>query len=110
MTFQEVATMVGEIGLPFSYYEFNDDTAVDPPFICFYYPEDFDLKADGSNYQKIESLIIELYTDNKDFENEAAVESVLRAHGLSWSRVETYIDSEKLYMVTFNTSIIIEEE
>lgn len=110
MTFQEVATMVRSIGLPFSYYQFNDDTAVDPPFIVFYYPENIDLKADGTNYQKIESLIIELYTDNKDFEQEAAVESVLKANGLTWSRVETYIDSEKMYLVTFNTSILIEED
>lgn len=110
MTFKEVATMVREIGLPFSYYQFNDNTAVEPPFVVFYYPEDFDLKADGTNYQKIESLIIELYTDNKDFENEAAVESVLKEHGLAWSRVETYIDSEKMYLVTFNTSILIEED
>ena len=110
MTFRDVATMMGEIGIPFSYYQFDEDTAVPPPFICFYYPQDFDLQADGSNYQKIESLIIELYTDNKDFENEAKIERVLKSHGLSWSRVETYIDSEKLYMVTYNTSIIIEEE
>jgi hypothetical protein len=110
MTLQEAASMVREIGLPFSYYQFDENTAVAPPFICFYYPEDFDLKADGINYKKITSLVIELYTDSKDFASEAAVENVLRSHGLAWSRVETYIDSEKLYMVTFNTSIMIEED
>ena len=110
MTFQEVAQMVSSIGLPFAYYQFDEDTAEPPPFIVFYYPEDFDLKADGTNYKKIESLIIELYTDNKDFAQEAAVEAVLKAHELVWSRVETYIESEKLYMVTFNTSILIEED
>lgn len=68
------------------------------------------MKADGTNFQKIESLTIELYTDNKDFEQEATVESVLKSHDLSWSRVETYIESEKLYMVTYNTSILIEED
>lgn len=110
MTFKEVAQMVGSIGLPFAYYQFSDDTAEPTPFIVFYYPENIDMKADGENYQKIESLIIELYTDNKDFEQEAAVESVLKANGLTWSRVETYIDSEKMYLVTFNTSILIEED
>ena len=110
MTLQEVAQMVSSIGLPFAYYQFDDDTAVPPPFVVFYYPEDFDLKADGTNYKKIESLIIELYTDNKDFAQEAAVEAVLKAHELVWSRVETYIDSEKMYMVTYQTSILIEED
>ena len=110
MTLQEVAQMVSSIGLPFAYYQFDDDTAVPPPFVVFYYPEDFDLHADGINYKKIDSLIIELYTDNKDFAQEAAVEAVLKAHGLTWSRVETYIDSEKMYMETYQTSILIEED
>ena len=107
MTYQEIASMISEIGLPFAYYQFDNDTAVDPPFICFYYPENDDFIADSINYQKIESLVIELYTDNKDFAQEAAVESVLSAHGLVYSRMESYIDQEKMYMVTYQTSIMI---
>ena len=109
MTYQEVASMISEIGLPFAYYQFDNDTAVDPPFICFYYPENDDFIADSINYQKIENLVIELYTDNKDFALEAEVEMTLRAHGLIYDRMESYIDSEKMYMVTYQTSVLIEE-
>ena len=110
MTLKQVAQMVRSIGVPFSYYQFNEDTAVAPPFICFYYPEDFDLYADGENFQHIKSLIIELYTDNKDFRLEANVETALRSNGITWTRLESYIESEKLFMVTYQTSILIEEE
>ena len=69
MTYKEVSTMVKSIGLPYAYYQFPEGTAEAPPFICFYWSEDNDLKADNINYQKIERLNIELYTDNKDFWN-----------------------------------------
>ena len=109
MTYEKVAEMIEEMGIPFSYYQFDNDTAVDPPFICFYYPENIDVLADGENYKKIETLTIELYTDNKDFDMEAAVEKVLKAHGLVFARSESYIDSEKMHMVTYQTSVLIEE-
>jgi len=110
MTYKEIATMVGSIGVPFSYYQFSEDTAEAPPFVCFYFPGDSDLKADDSNYATIRPLTIELYTDNKDFTLEATVEGVLASNGLPYSRDETYIESEKLYMTTFQTEVVINGE
>ena len=37
------------------------------------------------------------------------VENILNQNGLVYSREETYLDSEKMYMVTFMTEIIITE-
>jgi hypothetical protein len=65
--------------------------------------------ADDSNYQKIENLVVELYTDNKDFALEQRLESVLRAAGLTWSRDETYISTERMYEVVYNIVVIITE-
>lgn len=110
MTLTEVANVVRSIGIPFAYHHFPESTGQQPPFICYYYPESSDLKADDTNYQKINELIIELYTDNKDFELEERVEAVLRANDFVFSRVETYIDSEKMYMVAFYTGVVINAE
>lgn len=111
MTYQDVATLISSIGLPYAYYQFpeNDpnNPAPDPPFVCFYFSGSDDLLADDTNYQKIRPLVIELYTDNKDFTLEETVETALNSAGLVFSRSETYIDAEKLYMVTFNTEIVI---
>ena len=52
---------------------------------------------------------MELYTDNKDFALEQAVENVLNQNGLVYSREETYLDSEHMNMVTFMTEIVITE-
>ena len=110
MTYTQIAQMIGSVGLPFAYYQFPEDTGQEPPFICFYYPQNNDMHADDSNYQKIEHLIIELYTDSKDFEAEASVESVLRENGLSWSRSETWIDSERMHEVIYETDVVVTED
>lgn len=109
MTFKQVAKMIKDIGLPYSYYQFNNDTAVAPPFICYFYTGDNDLLADNSNYQKIENLVVELYTDEKDFANEALIETALNDAGLVYSREESYLDSEKMYMVIYSCGVVITE-
>lgn len=110
MTYTQVAQMIGGIGYPFAYYQFPEDTGQEPPFICFYYPQNNDMYADDQNYQKIEHLIIELYTDTKDFEAEAAVETALKANGFSWSRSETWIDAERMHEVIYETDVVVTEE
>ena len=113
MTFQEVATLISSIGLPYAYYQFPEadpnNPAPDPPFVCFYFSGSDDLAADNTNFAKIRPLVIELYTDNKDFTLEETVETALNSAGLVFSRDETYIDAERLYMVTYNTEIVLKE-
>ena len=109
MTYRQVAEMVSSIGVPYAYYQFPNNTGIAPPFVCFYFNSSNDFAADNTNYQRIRQLSLELYTDNKDFTLEQTVENVLNQHGLVYSREETYLDSEKMYMVTFMTEIIITE-
>lgn len=110
MTTKEVAAMVAEIGVPYAYYQFPEGTGQETPFICFFYSYNNDVKADNRNYQKIERLIIELYTDNKDFDLERRVESVLASHDMVWSREEEWIDSERMLEVVFEMDVIITED
>lgn len=110
MTYKDVKTMLDGVGIPTAYYQFNKKTAQQPPFICFYYPNNNDFIADDQNYQKIEHLIVELYTDNKDFVLEHEVETVLTAHGLVYSRQETPLDDEQMFMVIYETDVLITKE
>lgn len=110
MTYEDVAKMVDSIGVPFAYYQFPEGTEQSCPFVCFYFSGSNDLAADNTNYQRIRPLIIELYTDNKDFALESTVEAVLNQNGLVYARDEVFIDSEKMNMVTYTTEIIITEE
>ena len=109
MTYRQVAEMVSSIGVPYAYYQFPNNSGIAPPFVCFYFDSSNDFAADNTNYKRIRPLSIELYTDNKDFTLEQTVENVLNQNGLVYSREETYLDSERMYMVTFMTEIIITE-
>lgn len=108
MTTAQVFQMVQTVGIPAAYHHFDEGSGQQPPFICFYYPGDDDVLADNINYARINQLIIELYTDNKDFDLEAAVEAVLKANEMVYSKVETYIDTEKMYMVAYTMEVIID--
>ena len=108
MTYKEVKTLLSGAGIPVVYYQWPVDKAPNPPYICFYYPGDNDFKADDSNYAKIRELNVELYTDEKDFALEETMEALLK--DLVYSRTETYIDSERMFQVVYETEVLITEE
>lgn len=106
MTYQEIAQMIESIGLPFAFYQFPDDTEQAPPFICFLYDYD-DFYADDSNYADKVVLTVELYTDTKDIPLESAVEAVLDANEMTWSKESTYIDSERMWQTSYTMEVFI---
>ncbi len=114
MTLQEVADMIGSIQLnnvniPFAYRAFEENEAVPPPFICYFYTGNSIEPADNKNYIPIEQLAIEVYSDTKDFALEKAVENVLNAYEMVYTREEAYIDDEKMQMVTYTMEVYINE-
>lgn len=110
MTYVQIANLIKSIGVPFSYYQFDDDTSVAPPFICYFYPERNDVLADDTNYQKVEHLIVELYTENKDFALEQKVEEALTGAGLVYTKDDEFLDDEKMHEAIYETEIVITEE
>ena len=118
MTYKEVYQVISGISMttsstgpniPAAYLQFPEDDPNNPspPFICYYYTGDNDLKADDINYQPIRQLTIELYCDNKDFTIEQTVEDALTSHGIVYSKMEAYIDSEKMYQTVYETEVVI---
>lgn len=108
MTYREIAQMIENIGLPFTYYSFPNDIAPEPPYIVFNYPDRDDFAADNKNYVKVETLTIELYTATKDFQTEAMVESALTESGLFYTKEQAYIRNEHLYLLTYVCDVITE--
>ena len=110
MTREEVATMIESMNLPCAYYEFNDDTPQEPPFICWFFSVDADFKADNQNYANIEVLNIELYTRYKDFELDDTIEAVLKQNGLVWYKETSYVENEKMYQTSYECEVMITSE
>lgn len=106
MTHKEVAQMVKSVGLPYAYYQFPENTKQNLPYICYFYTGINDLYADQQNYQRIDKLIIELYTKDKDFAKEEAVESVLTRNGFTYAKESSYIDSEKMWQIAYEMDVL----
>lgn len=105
MTYEEVMAMLEETGLPFAYDHFAEGESPDPPFIVFLFPGTENVFADDRVWQKVNDLNIEVYTDVKNPETEGRIEDILTAHELPYEKTETWIESEKMYEVLYQTQI-----
>lgn len=110
MTYDEIRQMVKEMGSPSAYHHFEEGQSPDPPFVVYLYPGTNNFSADGTVYQAVNELDIELYTDRKDLEAEKKVETVLEKHGFFYEKTETYLESEKMYEVLYEMEVLINAE
>lgn len=108
MTTAQVASMVAEIGLPYAYFEFPDNTELAPPFVSFLFTNSSDVFADDENYVDKRTLVIELYTAAKDFALEQTVRGVLNAHNMTFTMDADHLDNEQMFITTFTTEVIID--
>ena len=108
MNFRDIENMISEIGLPYAYYSFPEKEAPSLPYIIFFYGRSDNFPADDKVYQRIDSLSIELYTENKSFETEENLEAVLDDYGFVWDKTETYLNTEHMYEVIYEMEIVID--
>ena len=68
MTYQEVNTFVESLGFPCAYYQFTQNTAVPPPFICWLMEGDDERIED--KLDKIEGDLEEISKENRELKEE----------------------------------------
>lgn len=110
MLYTEIKTMLGQTGLSNTYYSYPIGNVPALPYIVWYLPNSDNFAADNKVYKKIETLNIELYTKTKDFATEKVVEDVLDAWNIVWDKTETYLETEHMYEVLYETQIVIDDE
>ena len=110
MTLRDIRNMVDSVGIPYAYYQFPEGTDQSTPFICYYFTTSDDLIADNTNYAEIRQLVIELYTDEPDFELESEVESAINDIELVYIKNSAYIDSEKMWQISYTTEVVLNAE
>ena len=106
-TVQVATTTTPATILPYAYYAFNKDTAKAPPYIVYLSPGRSDLFADDLNYKQILDLDIELYTKTKRYDLETVIEANMKAAGLAYSKTESVIESDGVFMITYATEVLI---
>lgn len=90
-------------GLPVAYRVFPKDRCPMLPFAVYYSTGATNYPADGDNYYRIDGLIVELYTKDKDIESESKIENQLDF--AIWDKVENYLDTEKCYQIVYTMEV-----
>ena len=103
MTLEELKTLLESTGLPVAYRAFPVGQAPDLPFICYLveYSNNFD--ADNRVYHPINHISIELYTEFKNPDAEALVETALK--DICWEKTEEYLDDERCYEILYEIEV-----
>lgn len=99
----ELIAALNSLGIPFAYDHFAEGEAPKPPFICYFVHNSNNAFADNSVYLKVEGIYVELYTETKCPEIEAAVEAALAP--FCWDKTEAYIETEHLFQITYGIEV-----
>ncbi|HAE16017.1 MAG TPA: hypothetical protein DCG51_05645, partial [Erysipelotrichaceae bacterium] len=86
MKANEIADMLAETGYPVVYLAWREGDAPGLPYICWYLPNMEPETADNTHWADINTLNVELYTKNKQFDVEAKVEQALLDAGLVFTK------------------------
>jgi len=105
MNLIELKNILEATGYPVAYSHFKDSPP-SVPYICYRTQGTENFFADNKIYQEIVPVDIELYTEKKDLTAESKVKAALQNNGINYEMVpEVYIDSEKLFMNTFEMEL-----
>ena len=100
MTLAELNTALQELNVPVAYNVFKEPQV--PPYICFlvieYY---YKYSSYGKDYVQNPVVRVEYYSKNKDISAETDIETLLEENGISWDKEDGYLDTERLYMTTW---------
>lgn len=105
MTYEEINEMMAEMGLPFAYHHFAEGESPASPFLIFLSPGEDTFSADNMAYHNFKKLDIELYTDKKNPALEEEIESVLTQYEIYYTKIESWIESERLYEVLYEMEV-----
>lgn len=108
MQIENIKTILAQTGLNSTYYSWPEKEVPQLPYLVWYMPNSINFEADNLVYKPIYSLNIELYTRTKDFKLERRIEAVFEQNGIVWEKTESYLTSERMYEVLYETSVIVE--
>lgn len=106
MTLQELKTALSAV-LPDKviYNAWPVGEAPPLPYVCYYSTGSDNFAADNIVYDSSRPVRIELYARSKDLATEAAIEAALTGAEIYWTRDESYIADEKVYLTIYEVTI-----
>ena len=95
--FKQMLTDIESAGIPITYYSYPDNDAPSLPYAVYFTPSTRAEAADDKNHARIQTLYIELYTENKDILLEETLEEILDDYSLVFDKTEAFLQSENMF-------------
>lgn len=108
MKLKELNLILEATGFPVAYSHFEEaenEPMPLPPYLIYLVAYSSNFMADNKVHIPIENVQIELYTEKKDLEAEAIVETALNDNELPYSTIEAFIESEQLYQKIYEVRL-----
>ncbi|ODA08727.1 hypothetical protein [Paenibacillus polymyxa] len=105
----ELVVELKSLGMPVTYSHFTGTAqkpVPPPPFITYQFAYSSDMIADNQNYVEIGNYQVELYTAKKDLATEKKVQDKLKELGLPYTKLESWLDDEKLFQILYEIQLI----
>ena len=104
MDLKQFKTEMETLGYNINYLMFTNPPQL--PYMVYYVAENNYQYSDNKNYSLFLGVNLELYDKNKNIEAESKIENKFNELGLTFSKDEVYIESEKLYQVIYYVELI----
>lgn len=103
MNLKDLMLVLAQIGIPFAFHHWEKPPA--PPYGAYLYDSTENFAADNQVYLVIENCRIEIYTKDHDQQLQDRIEEVLEGAGIYWDRDTEYIESLRLYQITYEIEV-----
>lgn len=104
MTLEELYEVLNAV-YPTAYWSFPEGDAPLMPYICYFENGSDNFAADNVVYHHRKTISVELLTQTKDPDAEAAVEAALNGAGIYWDKTETHLDDEDAFEVIYSLEV-----
>ena len=103
MSDEELLQLLEPTGIPFT--DDHWERPPTPPYGVYVDPVDVILFADNSPYFTCREMSLELYLYPRDRAVEGKLEAVLTAAEICWERYVEYLESDRLYKITYEIEV-----
>lgn len=94
----DFGALLEEIGLPYAFWEFdNEEDAPELPYLIYYDIDPSVFYADNQAYYLANKFAVELYTERKDDTLQAKLEAFFNSRNFTFTHEPRYIPEEELF-------------
>lgn len=107
MTREQIVEFLTELGIEYRYHHFTQKElqTIELPVIVWDINEKNNFFADGIVYHKTKVLNIKVYTQDRDWDLEEKIETMLTERGITWNYASDWLQKEEIWETVYEMEV-----